>query len=64
MVGVILILVVLLIAIPVSLMMTGAALSAIIGGFMKSTVDAEHDGTEDLAISEANPYNGPEPVDA
>lgn len=57
--GAIAILVVLLIAIPVGIMLSGAALSAILAGFMQKSVDSAHSGTEDLAISRANPYDGP-----
>lgn len=58
MVGAIIIIVLLLAVFPVSIMMTGAGLSALLGGITKSAVDGEHVGTEDLAISESNPYSG------
>ena len=60
MVGVIIILFVLLLFIPISVMLSGAALTSVLGGTIKSSVDAEYRGTEELAISEANPYDGPE----
>ncbi len=63
MVGVILILVALLLFFPINIMMSGAGLSALIGGIMKWSVDGDHEGSEDLAISQANPYNGPEAGD-
>ena len=57
MVGAIIIVVLLLAVFPVSIMMTGAGLSALLGGVTKSAVDADHEDSEDLAISEANPYS-------
>lgn len=56
MVGVILILIALLLFFPISIMMSGAGLAALIGGVTKASVDSEFAGTEDLEISEANPY--------
>lgn len=60
MAGPILILIALLLFFPINIMMSGAVLSAIVGGVTKSKVDSNFEGTEDLVISEANPYNGPE----
>lgn len=64
MVGVILILVALLLFFPINIMMSGAGLAALIGSVTKASVDGHHEGSEDLAISEANPYNGPESTDS
>ena len=36
----------------------GATGAAIVGAFLKLDRDAAHEGTEHLAISEANPYQG------
>ena len=63
MVGVILILIALLLFFPINIMLSGAALSSVLGRIMKSSVHGAYEGTEDLAISEANPYNGPESTD-
>ncbi len=60
MIGAIIIIVLLLVIFPVSIMMSGAVLSAIIGGMAKTSVDSAHAGTEDLTISQANPYSGPQ----
>lgn len=56
MVGVILILIALLVVLPIGIMMSGAALSALIGWFVKESVDGDFIGTDDLALSQANPY--------
>ncbi len=56
--GAIVILVALLIVIPVSVMMSGALFASVIGSLTKSAVDLDHEGSEDLMISEANPYSG------
>ena len=60
MIGAIIIVVLLLVIFPVSIIMSGTAFAALIGTATKNTVDAAYQGTEDLAISEANPYLGPE----
>ena len=56
--GGILIVVFLLIVFPVTIMMTGAALAALLGQTTKAAVDSTHEGSELLEISEANPYSG------
>lgn len=58
MVGGIIIVVVLLVVFPVAIMMGGAIFAALIGSTAKNAVDAEHDGSELLDISESNPYAG------
>ena len=60
MIGAIMIVVLLLVIFPVSIIMSGPALAAILGTMTKNSVDAAHADTEDLMISEANPYAGPE----
>ena len=57
--GVIILLVALLVVMPIGIMMSGAGLSALIAGMLKTSVDKEFVGTEDLEISEANPYHHP-----
>lgn len=56
MIGAIIIVVLLLVIFPVSIMMSGTIFAALIGSSTKSAVDAAHKDTEDLMISEANPY--------
>ena len=60
MIGAIIIVVLLLVIFPVSIIMSGTAFAAMIGSSTKSAVDAAHADSEDLMISEANPYDGPE----
>ncbi|MFT7475815.1 MAG: uncharacterized BrkB/YihY/UPF0761 family membrane protein [Verrucomicrobiales bacterium] len=56
MAGGIIIVVLLLVIFPVSIMMSGAILAAVLGSTTKSAVDAEHKDSEALTLSEANPY--------
>ncbi len=44
-------LVVLLVAVPVGLMVTGAVIAAIFGVTLKKDIDEEFDGTEHLSLS-------------
>lgn len=46
MIGAAIIVVVLIVVIPVSVLMSGAAGSAIIGLFLKNEADANHEGSE------------------
>lgn len=46
MIGAAIIVVVLIVVIPVSILMSGALGSAIIGFFLKKDVDANHEGSE------------------
>lgn len=57
MVGGIIIVVVLLVIFPVAIIMTGGAVAAGLGMFMKKSVDFNHRGTEALELSESNPYS-------
>lgn len=57
MVGGIIIVVLLLLVFPVAIMMSGAIFAALIGSTAKTAVDAEHDGSELLEVSESNPYD-------
>ncbi|MDE0927706.1 MAG: hypothetical protein OSA06_02960 [Acidimicrobiales bacterium] len=59
MLGAIIMIVLLVVVIPVGVLMSGALGAAVIGGKLKNTVDADHEGSELLAVSEANPYQGP-----
>ena len=58
MVGGIIIVVLLLVVFPVAIMMSGALFAALIGSTTKNAVDAEHQDSELLEISESNPYDG------
>jgi len=51
-VSVVVIVVVLLVVIPVGFLITMSGVAALIGWVTKSQVDAEFEGTEDLAISQ------------
>lgn len=44
------IVIVLVIAIPVSLMITGAVIAALLGGTLKKDIDEEYEGTEHLTL--------------
>lgn len=57
MVGGIIIVVLLLVVFPVVIMMSGAIFAALIGTTSKNSVDAQHVGSELLAVSEQNPYD-------
>lgn len=57
MVGGILIVVLLLVVFPVGIMMSGAIFAALLGSTTKSSVDAEHAGSEALTLSETNFYD-------
>jgi len=56
MAGGIIIVVLLLVIFPVGIMMSGAIFAAIVGSTSKKAVDAEHQDSELLAVSESNPY--------
>ena len=46
-----------LVVFPVLVLMSGAAGAAIVGAVLKLDRDKAHEGTEHLAIAEANPYD-------
>ena len=56
MVGGIIIVVLLLVVFPVAVMMSMALVAALLGATAKNAVDADHEGSELLEISESNPY--------
>jgi len=58
MLGGIIIAVLLLIVMPIAIMMSGAIFAALIGNTTKNSVDAAHEGSEALALSETNFYDG------
>jgi len=51
MVGAVIIVVVLLVVIPVGAMMSGAAVAAILGFFIRDDVEREHEGSELIALN-------------
>ncbi len=53
--------VVLVVVMPVGILMSGAVGAALLGRLLKTDVDAAHEGSELLGVSEANPYAGPAP---
>jgi len=57
MVGGIIIVVLLLVVFPVAIMMSGAVFAAMVGSTTKNAVDAKHEGSELLEVSESNPYS-------
>jgi hypothetical protein len=57
MVGGIIIVVLLLTVFPVSIMMSMAGVAALLGTTTKNSVDNDNEGSELLAVSEANPYS-------
>jgi flagellar basal body-associated protein FliL len=57
MVGGIIIAVVLIVVFPVMVMMSMALLAALLGATTKNSVDNQHEASELLEMSEANPYS-------
>ncbi len=51
MLGVVIIIVVLVIAIPVAVIMSGAALAGVLGWFLKDNAEATHEGSELLELN-------------
>ena len=43
---------------PVGMLGSGAVAASLLGGFLKRDVDAAHEGSELLEVSETNPYSG------
>ena len=57
MVGGIIIAVLLIVVFPVMIMMSMAGIAALLGATTKNSVDNQHEGSELLEMSEANPYS-------
>ena len=55
--GAVVILIALLLVIPVGVMMSGVVFASLLGSVTKSAVDDAHAGSEDLQLSESNPYD-------
>ena len=52
------VMIIILLIFPVVLLMSMAALAAVLGSFTKAAVDAEHEGTVQLEMANFNPYDG------
>ena len=59
MLGAVLMILVLVVVMPVGILVSGAVAASLLGGLLKKDVDASHEGSELLELSEANPYAGP-----
>jgi hypothetical protein len=59
MAGVVVMIIVLVIVIPVGVLVSGAAGAAFLGRLLKRGVDTDHEGSELLEVSDANPWAGP-----
>jgi hypothetical protein len=57
MVGGIVIAVLLIVVFPVMIMMSMAVIASLLGATTKNSVDNQHEGSELLEMSEANPYS-------
>jgi len=56
MIGAVLMILLLVVVMPVGILMSGAFAAALLGGILKKDVDAAHDGSELLALSETDPW--------
>ncbi len=57
MTGAVIMIVVLVVVMPVGILMSGAIGASLLGRLLKRGVDADHEGSELLEVSEANPYD-------
>ncbi len=55
MLGAVLMVILLVIVMPVGILVGGAVVASLLGGLLKSDVDASHEGCGWLGVSEANP---------
>tara|TARA_B100000676_G_C17796931_1_gene690079 strand:- start:159 stop:344 length:186 start_codon:yes stop_codon:yes gene_type:complete len=58
MLGAVLMILLLVVVMPVGILVSGAVAASLLGGLLKKDVDASHEGSELLELSEANPYAG------
>ena len=58
MLGAVLMIILLVVVIPVGILVSGAVAASLLGGLLKRDVDAAHEGSELLEVSETNPYSG------
>lgn len=59
MAGAVVMIIVLVIVIPVGVLVSGAAGAALLGRLLKRGSDIDHEGSELLEVSDANPWAGP-----
>ena len=58
MLGAVLMIILLVVVMPVGILVSGAVAASLLGGLLKRDVDAAHEGSELLEVSETNPYTG------
>ena len=58
MLGALLMILLLVVVIPVGIILSGAAVAALLGGLLKRDVDDAYQGSELLDLSESNPWAG------
>ena len=58
MLGAVLMIILLVGGMPGSILVSGAVAASLLGGLLKRDVDAAHEGSELLEVSETNPYTG------
>ena len=58
MLGAVLMVILLVVVIPVGILVSGAVAASLLGGLLKRDVDAAHEGSALLEVSETNPYSG------
>ena len=58
MLGAVLMVILRVVVMPVGILGRGAGAAALLGGLLKRDVDAAHEGSELLEVSETNPYSG------
>ena len=61
MLGAVLMIILLVVVIPVGILVSGAVVASLLGGLLKRDVDAAHEGSELLEVSETNSYTGRPP---
>ena len=59
MLGAVVMILLLVVVMPVGILISGAVAASLLGALLKRDVDASHEGSELLKLSEANPYAGP-----
>ena len=56
--GAIFMIILLVVIMPIGILMSGAVAAALLGGLLKRDVDAAHEGSELLDLSDSNPWDG------
>jgi len=59
MLGAVVMILLLVVVMPVGILISGAVAASLLGALLKRDVDASHEGSELLKLSEANPYADP-----